>query len=321
MDKPLISLVIPVYNTAKYLDKCIQSAVVQQYSNLEIVIVNNGSTDNSQEIIDKYASIDNRIKAYTIQHVPTVKESKDNCYRRASGDWVITLDSDDAISLDYVDTMWNAHVRTGADMVIAQRQSVDEDGNGYDLLPLETFDFSISYTAKEALQRTIVKWEMSVNGALVTKKNLYNIMLHNPACKIYTDEYDSRILLRHAEQVSFCRARYFYTFNPNSVGKKDNWNRHRYRLKTRLGLLDVCSKEFGIKSSEYQNVVTQAVGISLLAIKHYLSNKTAYTLENKIEFKDTVASIIENIEIKGLNLRNLMNISSLVILKIIFTFI
>jgi len=303
------------------LDKCIQSAVEQQYPNLEIIIVNNGSTDNSQEIIDKYAGIDNRIKAYTIQHVPTVKESKDNCYRRASGDWVITLDSDDAISDDYVDMMWDAHVRCGSDMIIAQRQSVDEDGNGYDLLPLDTFDFSTCYSGKEALQRTIVKWEMSVNGALVTKKNLYNIMLHNPACTIYTDEYDSRILLKYAEKVSFCKARYYYTFNPNSVGKKDNWNRHRFRLMTRLGLLDVCSKEFGVRSVEYQNVVTQAVGISLLAIKHYLSNKTVYTLENKIEFKDTIASIIKNIEIKGLNLRNFVNISSLLILKMVFTLI
>ena len=51
MEKPLISIVIPVYNTAKFIDKCILSARAQKYPNLEIVVVNNGSTDNSWDII------------------------------------------------------------------------------------------------------------------------------------------------------------------------------------------------------------------------------------------------------------------------------
>ena len=59
---PKISIVIPVYNVEKYVSKCLQSVVNQTYRNLEIIIVNDGSTDNSVEIVKKYKKIDQRIK-------------------------------------------------------------------------------------------------------------------------------------------------------------------------------------------------------------------------------------------------------------------
>lgn len=317
MDFPLISIVIPVYNTAKFLDKCISSAIAQKYPNLEIVILNNGSTDNSQEIINKYNFKDKRIKSFAIDHVPTVKESKDNCYRRASGDWVITLDSDDAIDSNYVDKIWEAHLRTGADMIIAQRISVDEDGNEYDQLPTDDFDFSSCFSGKEALKRTVSKWELSVNGALVSKSNLYNIMLQNPKVKIYSDEYDSRVLLLNANKVSLCKANYYYTFNRNSVGKKNNWNRHRFRINTRLGLLDLCDSEFGIYSKEYRNAVTQALGVALIAIRHYFNHKHEYTDNNQSELHELVKKIYCSSKIYGFSFRTAFNASAKILLNIV----
>ena len=294
MEKPLISLAIPVYNTSKYLKKCLESAIAQTYPNLEIVVLNNGSTDSSQDIIDEMANMDSRIKSFIIDHVPTIKESRDNCYRRTKGEWVIPLDSDDSISHDYVDLMWTTHLVRNADMVVSQRVSVDEEGNEYNYLPTVDFDFSIVYTGMEACRRTIVTWEMSVNGALVNKRNLYNIMLHNPDCKVFTDEYDSRVLLKNAQRVAYSPARYYYTFNPNSVGKTNNWNRHRFRLNTRLGLLGLCEDMFTIKSKEYQSIVTQGLGISYIAILHHLKNKKTYSDADKLELKQIVNSIISN---------------------------
>ena len=62
MKSPLISVVIPIYNTEKYLEKCLDSIVNQTYKNLEIICINDGSTDSSPEIITKYANKDSRIK-------------------------------------------------------------------------------------------------------------------------------------------------------------------------------------------------------------------------------------------------------------------
>lgn len=316
MEKPLISLAIPVYNTSKYLKKCLESAIAQTYPNLEIVVLNNGSTDSSQKIIDDIAGKDERIKSFVIEHVPTIKESRDNCYRRTTGEWIIPFDSDDAISSDYIDKMWEAHLSSGADMVVSQRVSVDEGGKEYSYLPLDKFDFSTILSGKDAFKRTIIKWEMSVNGALVHKSNLYNIMLQNPNCKVFTDEYDSRVLLKNANKVAFCQARYYYTFNPNSVGKANNWNRHRFRLNTRIGLLELCEDTFGVQSKEYQAVVMQAIGINLIALKHYWLNKSKYTVDNYLELSSITSNVIESVKISERSCKNCFNSMLRTVLKV-----
>ena len=62
MTQPKVSIIVPVYNVEKYLDKCIDSVVNQTYTNLEIILVNDGSTDNSPEICNKWSEKDSRIK-------------------------------------------------------------------------------------------------------------------------------------------------------------------------------------------------------------------------------------------------------------------
>lgn len=73
-----ISVIIPVYNVEKYLYDCLYSVVNQTHKNLEIIIVNDGSTDNSQQIIDEFARKDNRIKAFVKKiggfHLPEITD-------------------------------------------------------------------------------------------------------------------------------------------------------------------------------------------------------------------------------------------------------
>lgn len=64
----LISIIIPVYNVEKYLEECIESCINQTYRNIEIILINDGSTDNSLEICQKYANIDNRIIVKSISN-------------------------------------------------------------------------------------------------------------------------------------------------------------------------------------------------------------------------------------------------------------
>lgn len=317
---PLISIAIPVYNTSKYLDKCISSAVAQDYTNLEIVILNNGSIDNSWDIIQAFAQKDSRIRSYSIKHVPTVKESKDNCYKHTRGEWVITLDSDDAISPTYVSDLWKSHKQSGADMVIAQRLSVNEEGDVYGYLPVDNFDFSLTYEGNEAMRRTIVRWEMSVNGALIHKDVLYNIMLSNPNCKIFTDEYDSRVLLKSSKLVAFCKTKYYYTFNPNSVGKKNNWNRHKFRLNTRLGLLTLTEQEYSINSKEFNAIVFQSLGISIVACLHFLKCREEYSEIDVSEFRGIINNIFDNSKISHITIKNILNIPLKFVLRCMMLF-
>jgi len=99
MKTPKITIIIPVYNTEKYVEKCIESIINQTYKNLEIIIVNDGSTDNSYNICKKYCEIDERIILLT-QDNQGLSVARNNALDIATGKYVEFVDSDDWIELD-----------------------------------------------------------------------------------------------------------------------------------------------------------------------------------------------------------------------------
>ena len=101
-----VSIVIPIYNTAKYLDKCLTSVITQSYQNIEIILVNDGSTDDCKSICDNYAKKDKRIIVLN-QKNSGVSASRNNGIKVASGKYLCFLDSDDFIHPDYVQCLIN----------------------------------------------------------------------------------------------------------------------------------------------------------------------------------------------------------------------
>lgn len=96
MISSLISVIVPVYNTAKYLDKCIQSILRQTYKNWELILINDGSTDSSGKICEMYANQDNRIKLFHNKNAG-VSSARNKGLECATGDWVLFCDSDDTL--------------------------------------------------------------------------------------------------------------------------------------------------------------------------------------------------------------------------------
>ena len=91
-----ISVIIPIYNTEKYLARCVDSILCQKYSNLEIILVNDGSTDSCAQICDDFAKKDDRVKVIHKQNGGLASARKAGI-RVATGDYVFNLDSDDLI--------------------------------------------------------------------------------------------------------------------------------------------------------------------------------------------------------------------------------
>jgi glycosyltransferase involved in cell wall biosynthesis len=92
--KALVSVIVPVYNTAQYLDCCLQSAVGQSYRNMEIILVDDGSTDNSPELCRAWAEQDARIRCFSVPH-GGAGQARNFGLANAAGEYVIFLDSDD----------------------------------------------------------------------------------------------------------------------------------------------------------------------------------------------------------------------------------
>lgn len=129
----VVSVCVCIYNNEQYVAQCIESIQNQNYSNLEIVLVDDGSTDRSGQIVDEYAAKDNRIKAIH-QGNSGFSGARNACLDNATGDFLAFVDSDDTIMPDFVDYMLSIQRQTGADIVISKNcftnvnmQQVSED--------------------------------------------------------------------------------------------------------------------------------------------------------------------------------------------------
>jgi glycosyltransferase involved in cell wall biosynthesis len=94
-DTPLISVIIPNYNNEVYLPSCLESVLSQDYPNFEVIVVDDASTDNSQDVLRGYCDNDSRVSAVLKQVNCGVGSAREEGIRRASGDYISTLDSDD----------------------------------------------------------------------------------------------------------------------------------------------------------------------------------------------------------------------------------
>ena len=120
-----ITVIVPVYNVENYLNKCLDSLINQTYKNLEIIVINDGSTDNSGKICQEYAQKDNRI-IYIEKENGGQSEARNMGLDRMTGSYVTFVDSDDWVELDYVEVLYNKLIEYQADIAVGNYYSYNE---------------------------------------------------------------------------------------------------------------------------------------------------------------------------------------------------
>lgn len=114
----LISIIIPMYNASKYIEGCLQSIIEQTYKTIEIIVVDDGSTDNSINIIKEVFKFDKRIKIIQKKN-SGVSDSRNLGIDNAQGKWLCFVDSDDYIEKDYIETLYNYAIKSNVDIVFS----------------------------------------------------------------------------------------------------------------------------------------------------------------------------------------------------------
>jgi glycosyltransferase involved in cell wall biosynthesis len=122
-----VSIIIPVYNVELYLEECLDSVVNQTFTDMEIILVDDGSADRSPEIIRSFAEKDKRIKVIT-QKNSGVSAARNTGLRAASGDYILFIDSDDTILPDSVERLYNTAYETGSDLLMGNALWCYPDG-------------------------------------------------------------------------------------------------------------------------------------------------------------------------------------------------
>ena len=116
--EPLISVIVPIYNVKAYLDRCVESLLGQSYKNLEIFLVDDGSTDGCGKVCDRYAAQDPRI---TVIHKKNggLSDARNAALDVAQGEYYAFVDGDDWVSPYYVENLYRALRKADADMAVS----------------------------------------------------------------------------------------------------------------------------------------------------------------------------------------------------------
>jgi glycosyltransferase involved in cell wall biosynthesis len=206
MLQPKISIIVPVYNVENYIAKCIESIINQSYTNLEIIIINDGSNDKSGEICNYYSKKDNRIILIHKEH-QGVALARNNALDIASGDYIGWVDSDDWIAPDMFDTLYKNAVTYDADISMCNFYYVRENG---ELSPYSNENEGIKILEGDYKIAHNIRLNNNVLWNRLYKRYLFND-IRCPEGKIFEDIFIVHKLVDNANKVvltSDCK--YYY---------------------------------------------------------------------------------------------------------------
>ena len=125
-DNPTISVIVPIYQVEKYIDKCLESIIKQTYRKLEIILIDDGSKDNSGKICDYYAMKDHRIN---VIHKPNegVSKARNLGIEKSSGQYICFVDADDYISENYIEELYRLCIENDAEISICGVINIKEN--------------------------------------------------------------------------------------------------------------------------------------------------------------------------------------------------
>lgn len=227
---PLISVLMPVYNVKQYISSAIDSILNQTYTNFELIIINDGSTDGSGTIAESYKAKDSRIKVFHIEN-GGVSNARNVALSYAQGEFVSFVDSDDTVKEEYLESLYNAISKYNADISIGSYYRyveeeqmcyfpiLDEECEDKVLSGLEAYQnyYNPNYAYNISL---VIAW-----GKLI-RKELFN-EIYFPVGKLLEDSYTIYKLYILTDKIVFVyKHLYMYRIRPDSI-MTQKWSKEK----------------------------------------------------------------------------------------------
>ena len=243
----LISVIVPVYNVESYVAECIESIQNQTYMNLEIILVNDGSTDASGDICDQYAAYDERIQVIHKENAG-VSAARNTGIESANGDYIGFVDSDDYIAPTMYEDMLKLMAEHDLDIIecTAFRNNGDTNIEGCNDGSLEIFN------RDEALKMAMYDCFVAVWSQLYKRRVISDVRF--PVGRKFEDSAVSYLFIANTKRVGHInRCLYYYRLNPNSTTQtsfdaKSRWDfvlgyeeRLQYAIDHQLPYVDDCN--------------------------------------------------------------------------------
>lgn len=251
------SIVTPVFNAEKYLREMLESVKIQSFTDWELVIVDDGSQDNSSEIIKAYAESDSRIRPYFLK-----ENSGSDFYPRqlaienSLGEYIVNIDADDTVDSNYLLNLDKKIKATDAQIVYCD-MFVNSEHSEYDkLIPKNAGVYTHVYQGRDIFDMALLDWQIS--GVAATQRCLAlnslsqykSLFESDPEWNSFDNENLTRLDLFLAEKVAFCDSKYFYRQQKDSVTHKISSKRFGL-LKADMNLCEFSKSNFGDSSPQH----------------------------------------------------------------------
>jgi glycosyltransferase involved in cell wall biosynthesis len=210
---PLISVIVPVYGVEKYIAKCLESIIHQTYHNLEVILVDDGTKDNSGEICEKYAQKDSRIKVYHKTN-GGLSDARNYGIERSTGEYLTFIDSDDYIDPDYVEFLYRMIEKgyklalCSLHVVYTSNGRVSDKGNGQEMV----------ISGKQCIEMMCYHEEVDTAAyAKLAHRSLFDTVRY-PKGKLFEDIGTSYLLFDQCDEI-ICGfvPKYYYVIRENSI--------------------------------------------------------------------------------------------------------
>lgn len=219
---PKISLLVAVYNTAAYLPQCLDSLLSQTLEDIEVICVDDASTDSSLDILHQYAEKDERVKVFALKENKGQAHARNIGLSHATGEYIGFVDSDDWLGQDALEKVCDTF-REEVDSVLFRMLYVYSDGSqkDYQMAPFRTM------TGVEAFQASLT-WK--IHGCYVVRNSIHMAYPYDESQRAYSDDNTTRIHYYYSRKVAYCEGIYYYRQQVASVTHKVSVRRFDFLL-------------------------------------------------------------------------------------------
>lgn len=278
--KPLISLVIPVYNVEKYFVRCMESVLRQTYDYFEVILVDDGSTDNSGKMCDEYAEKDNRVAVYHKLN-GGLSDARNFGVERANAEWVSFIDSDDYVTEDYLEYLWYLIEKYDADLSVGQFIRISDCQIGVEIEQQNVKDYCLD-TENAMKDLCLGNYISTVSwGKLYRKEYLYKNKF--PIGKYYEDIATTYKLFFESKKVAVgLKKIYFYVQRNISILHSTVNDKLMYGLIAAENMCDfICSNFPTLNSIAHVRCCTTAIDIIIRVVDNVGSERKYYDIAKK----------------------------------------
>ena len=240
----LVSIIIPMYNVEKYIDECIKSVINQTYKNLEIILINDGSTDSSYDICKKYSEAEDRIVLINKENGGAAS-AKNFGLKIAKGDYITFVDSDDFIQYDMIEYMVNEIEKTKADIIQCDFINLYKDSKV--ISKLDITEDTIS--SQMFLKLFLTEWKNSLFWNKLFKKEVIKEVYFKEG-RCIDDEFFTYKCVINSESITISN-KIVYNYRMRKSGVMKSENSQKQILRDRI---DYLMERYNIVSDIYKDL-------------------------------------------------------------------